>query len=73
MCVITSTTLKASPGDGLPSSIRNSSRTVLKRGTTMDKRLAMLTMVMLVVGIVGPVAVGQGDPSLVGWPSQLLG
>jgi len=39
----------------------------------MDKRLAMLTMVMLVVGIVGPVAVGQGDPSLVGWPSQLLG
>ena len=33
----------------------------------MDKRLAMMTMVMLVVGIVGPVAVGQGDPSLVGW------
>jgi len=33
----------------------------------MGKRLAMMTMVMLVVGLVGPAAIGQGDPSLMGW------
>ncbi len=33
----------------------------------MGKRLAIVTMVMLVVGLIGPAAIGQTDPSLVGW------
>ena len=33
----------------------------------MDKRLAMMTMAMLILGLLGPGALGQSDPSLMGW------
>jgi regulation of enolase protein 1 (concanavalin A-like superfamily) len=33
----------------------------------MGKKLAMTTMVMVIVGLIGPAAIGQGDPSLMGW------
>jgi len=33
----------------------------------MGNKLAMMTMVMLVVGLIGPAAIGQPDPSLMGW------
>jgi hypothetical protein len=33
----------------------------------MDKKLAVLTMATLLVGLIGPAAIGQGDPNLVGW------
>jgi len=33
----------------------------------MCKKSAMMTMVVLLVGLIGPAALGQGDPSLMGW------
>ncbi len=33
----------------------------------MCKTRAMMTTVMLIVGLIGPAAIGQGDPNLMGW------
>jgi hypothetical protein len=33
----------------------------------MGKKLAIMTLVVLLVGLIGPAAIGQSDPSLMGW------